>query len=57
MKPAREQVAHKVNVDAWHLYRKAWVFSQVEILVEVQIEGRVVNQIDADVRERVRSKL
>ena len=57
MKPAREQVANQVNVDAWHIYRKGWVFHQAEVLVDFQITGRVVNQIDADVREQVRNKL
>ena len=57
MKPAREQVANQVNIDAWHIYRKGWVFHQAEVLVDFQIEDRVDNQVSVNVKEQVRSKL
>lgn len=57
MTPARDQVWNQVSIDAWHIYRKEWVYRQVEILVDFQIAGKVVNQIDTNVKERVRNKI
>lgn len=58
MRPARERVKNKVGVDVWNIYRKEWwVFNQAEVLVEFQIEDRVDNRINVNVKEQVRNKL
>lgn len=57
MKPAREQVRNEVGFDAWNIYRKEHVFNQAEVLVEVQIQDRVDNQINVNVKKQVRNKL
>lgn len=57
MKPVRDQVPNQVNIDAWNIYRKQLDFYKAEVLVEFQVEGRVINQIDTNVKERVRNKI